>query len=247
MFSGIIANVQKEADRSRMVILEMHRLPRDEEQRRQLFENLEHFDTNIGARFLRRMLNALASGIFDACLSSLITSIRLVGGDERKADVFAHLLAAHHVLTKDSEITKEEAAALADLVTDIDEGEPSDEEACLSHLLGHLVIVDYGYKRTLGEWIEYLREDVPTGPTFRTVQAELERHGVKFERNGIKVGNATPGIETVYKGSRWKRGGHWRVLRRLDGAGAAGNARFAGHQSKCTVIPRKLLCPEDGS
>ena len=36
--------------------------------------------------------------------------------DERKADVFAHLLAANHVLTKDSEITEEEATALAVLI-----------------------------------------------------------------------------------------------------------------------------------
>ena len=129
------------------------------------------------------------------------------------------------------------------VVVDLDEGEPSDEEACLSQLLGYRVTVDYGHTRTLGEWIEYLREDVPTGPTFDNVQAELERHGVKSEGNEIKIANATPGIEAVYKGTRWKRGGHWRVLRRLDGARAGGNARFAGDQSKCTAIPWNTMMP----
>ena len=33
------------------------------------------------------------------------------------------------------------------LIVELDEGEPSDEEACLSHLLDHLVTVEGGYKR----------------------------------------------------------------------------------------------------
>jgi hypothetical protein len=127
------------------------------------------------------------------------------------------------------------------LVTNLDEGEPSDEEACLSHLLGHRVIVDYGHTRTLGEWIKYLGADDRTGPTFDDAKAELEKHGVRFDGSELKVANATPGIEAIYRATRWKRGAHWRVLRRLDGARAGGNAWFAGNQSKCTVIPQTLL------
>ena len=234
MFSGIVANVQQDADRSRIVFLEMHPLPRDEKQRKKLIESLDRFGAEFGAGLLRRMLDALTSGEFDASLSILRTAIRLAGGDERKADVFAHLLAANHVLTSDKEITDDEAVALAASISDLDEGEPSDEKACLSHLLGHRVTVDYGYTQTLGEWLIHIHDDKSSGPTIDVVRMELERHGVKVEGNTIKIANATPGIKVVYAGSRWANGSHRRILRRLPQARAGGNARFAGDQSKCT-------------
>jgi putative DNA primase/helicase len=247
MFSGIIANAKNEADRSRIVILEMLPRQRDEDQRMALIENQERYGADFGAGLLRRMLNALTSGAFDTSLSTMRIAIRLAGGDERKADVFSHLLAANHVLISDAEMTTDEAAAIAILVTELDEGEPSDEDACLSHLLGHMVTLEGGDKRTIGEWLLYPLDEKRSGPTVEKVNAELDRHGVKPECNGIKVANATQGIKSVYARSRWADGSHKRVLKRLPGAEAGGNARFAGNQSKCTVIPWKLICPEDGS
>jgi putative DNA primase/helicase len=247
MFSGIIANARNEADRSRIVILEMFHRQRDEDQRMALIEKRERFGSDFGAGLLRRMLDALTNGTFDASLSTLRTAIRLAGGDERKADVFSHLLAANHVLTSDVKMTTEEASALTILITKLDEGEPSDEEACLSHLLGYLVTIEGGYKRTIGEWLIYTHEENRTGPTIEAVRAELDRHGVKPEGSGIKIANATQGIKSVYARSQWSDGSHWRILRRLPGAGAGGNARFAGSQSKCTVTPWKLIYPEDRS
>jgi putative DNA primase/helicase len=243
MFSGIIANVQKEADRSRIVFLEMHSLKRDKEQRRELIENLNYYDADFGAGLLRRMLDALANGVFDTALSKLMTAVRLAGGDERKADVFAHLLAAYHVLISDMEITELEAASLVNLISDLDEGEPSDEQACLSHLLGHRVTPEYGYTRTLGEWLIAIHKDNPAGPTIDAVDSELERHGVKINGNTVKVANATPGIRAIYKGSRWANGAHKGTLRRLANAKAGGNVRFAGNQSKCTAIEWSTVMP----
>lgn len=136
MFSGIIANLERDADRSRFVFLEMHPRKRDEGQRKHLIENLDRYNAEFGSKLLRRILDALKTGHFDSSLSTIQNAIRLSGGDERKADLFSHLLAANHVLTSDTEITNDEAAKLAALIADLDEGEPSDEEACLSHLLG---------------------------------------------------------------------------------------------------------------
>ena len=247
MFSGIIANAKREADRSRIVILEMHPLGRDEEQRRQLVENQDRFGVDFGAGLLRRMLDALTSGAFGSSLFTLREAIRLAGGDERKADVFSHLLAANHVLTSDDEMTVGEAAALAEMISKLDEGEPSDEEACLSFLLDYLVTVEGGYKRTIGEWLIYMHDENRTGPAVAAVRAELDRHGVKSEGSDIKIANATQGIKSVYARSQWADGSHMRILRRFPGARAGGNARFAGSQSKCTVLPWKLICPEDRS
>ena len=179
------------------------------------------------------------------CQIGAATEPRLAGGDERKADVFAHLLAANHVLISDGEIIEAEASKLAALIVELDEGEPSDEEACLSHLLGYLVTVDFGYKRTIGEWLIYIHDENRSGPAVDDVCAELERHGVKVDGYNIKVANATPGIKSVYAKSRWKSSAHWRVLRRLTGAYTGGNAWFAGDQSKCTVIPQKALSTDD--
>ena len=171
-------------------------------------------------------------------------AIRVSGGDERKADVFAHLLAANHVLVCHRDITEIEAQEQAALIASLDEGEPSDEEECLSHLMGHRVTVDYGYVRTLGEWIGYLQELVQTGPAVDVVLSELGRHGVKIEGDRVKIANATTGIRAVYKGTRWSGGSHWRITRRLPEAKAGGNAWFAGEQSKCTVILLEIVTPE---
>lgn len=241
MFSGIIANLQKEADRSRFVILEMHTLPRDEEQRKHLIDNLNRFDADFGSGLLWRMLDALDNRHFDNSLSTFKTAIRLAGGDERKADVYAHLLATSHVLTSDDIITDEEAKSQAALIAQLDEGEPSDEDVCLSHLLGYRITVEYGYQRTIGEWLLYTREDERTGPTIETALAELARHGVLVDGNTIKVANATSGIKTVYSRSRWAGGSHTRILRRIPKLVAGGSARFAGEQSRYTVIPWNVM------
>jgi putative DNA primase/helicase len=247
MFSGIIANAKRDADRSRIVFLEMHRVARDEDQRQRLIDNRERFRVDFGSGLLRKMLDTLTSGKFDTTLSIFKHAIRLAGGDERKADVFSHLLTAHHVLTSDAEINPSGAKELVALVMEMDEGEPSDEEACLNYLLEFLVTMEGGYKRTIGEWLFYTREEKPTGPTVTAVHAELGRHGIKAEGNGIKIANATQGIKSVYARSQWSEGSHWRVLRRLTGARSGGNARFARSQSKCTVIPWSLISPEDAS
>jgi hypothetical protein len=224
MFSGIIANVRREADRSRIVFLEMHPRERTEEQRRHIITALEKFGGDFGASLLRKMFDALYGGAFDRALSALRIAIRVSGGDERKADVFAHLLAANHVLVCNRDITTVEAQEQAAKIASLDEGESSDEEECLSHLMGHRVNVEYGYLRTLGEWIGYLQELVHTGPTEDRVLAELERHGVKVEGRSVKIANSTTGIRTAYKGTRWSAGSHWRIIRRLPKAEPGGNA-----------------------
>ena len=243
MFSGIIANLLRDADKSRMVILEMHPLKRDESQRRRLIGGLDRFANDFGPGLLRRMLDSLTNEKFEAALSTQLTAIRLEGGDERKADVFAHLLAANHVLSRDDVLTEKEARTQAALITELDLDEPSDEEACLSHLIGHRVKVEYDHTRTLGEWLIHIQEDKPSGPTTDVVRMELERQGVKVDGNTVKIANATPGIKAVYSRSRWANGAHQRILRRLPRARAGGNARFAGDQSKCTAIPWNTIMP----
>ena len=247
MFSGIIANIQNEADRSRFVILEMHQLKRDESQRRKLFENIERFKGEFGAGLLRRMLDALTKESFYSSLATLRTAIRLAGGDERKADVFAHLLAANHVLNSDNDINDDQATTFATLIMGIDEDEPTDEEACLSHLLGYKITVGVGNTQTIGEWLLYIRDNNGTGSSGETANEELERYGIKLEPDGLNIANATNGIKSIYARSRWADGAHHRILCRLPGASKGGKLRFAGHQSRCTVIPQNIIFSGDGS
>ena len=243
LFSGIIANVHREADRSRIVFLEIHAVERDEEQRRAFLEARKRFDTDFGGALLRRMLDALNSRRFDDTLAKFRIAIRLLGGDERKADVFGQLLAAHHVLTSDDNINEMEARPLAALISKLDEGEPSDEDACISHLLGYRLKVEREYDRTIGEWILFALEYDIHSPPRDAVLAELERHGIKKDGSSIKIANHVTGIKRVFYGTRWAAGGHWRIIRRLPDAQPGGNAWFAGEQSKCTVVPITSLIP----
>ncbi len=61
----------------------------------------------------------------------------------------------------------------------------------------------------------------------------------------VVVANQVPGILRIYHGSPWAGGGHWRMMRRLEGARVAGNRLFAGLQSKATAIPWAALMPDE--
>ena len=246
MFSGIIANVQNDADRSRIVFLEMLPQKHDVTSRRRMLEAFERYQENFGATLLRRMLDALTDGSFEATLSACQTEIRLCGGDERKADVFAHLLAAYYVMSHDTEITEAEAKQLVKLLDAFDDEGQSDEEECWAHLLGSLVTVDRGDTKSIGEWIVCVDRGDAQRTTVKAIIEELARHGVALDKRVVKVSNTAPGIQAVYARTKWAQGGHARVLKRLPGAEAGGNARFTGHQSKTTAIPLKVIThPED--
>ncbi|MDP6786947.1 MAG: hypothetical protein QGI13_07460 [Rhodospirillales bacterium] len=237
MFSGIIANVQNGADRSRIVFLEIQPKKHDETGRRRMLEALARYQEDIGAALLRRMLDALAEGLFEATMSVFRTEIRLNGGDDRKADVFAHLLASYHVLSHDAEITEAEAKQLVKLLDAFDDEGQSDEEECWSHLLGFMATVDRGDIKSIREWIACVDRGDTQRTSIKAIIEELARHGVALDGRTVKVSNTAPGIQTVYARTKWAQGGHARVLRRLSKATAGGNARFAGHQSRTTAIP----------
>ena len=153
LLSGIVANLPNEADRSRFVLLEMLSRGRDVGGQRRIREAMSAFGGDFGARVLRRMLDSLSDGSFDKTLTTLAEVIQDAGGDQRKADLFGHLLAGYCVLTREEELTENGARNLATLIADLDEDSLSDEEECGAHLLGHRVRIDYGYEGTIGEWI----------------------------------------------------------------------------------------------
>ena len=227
MLSSVIANVERDTDQSRIVFLELRCRERDEDQRRWLLEALDRYDQEFGGKVLRRMLDALGNGLFDASLSTFRTAVRMAGGDERKADVYAHLLAAYHALVSDAPITVEDAESLVVLLADLDQTEQTDEEACVEQLLGYTVSIDYD-RRTIGEWLIYLIVGPQSSPLPEHVHAALERHGIKIIEGELVVANSTSGIKKVFHGTRWSGGAHRRTLRRVPGARTAGNHRFAG-------------------
>ena len=78
-----------------------------------------------------------------------------------------------------------------------------------------------------------------------SVRDGLARHGILLDGEVVVVANQVPGILRIYRGSPWAGGGHWRMIRRLEGAWAAGNRRFARLQSKATAIPWATLMPDE--
>lgn len=245
MFSGIIANTVTAADQSRIVFLELRCVERDEDQRADLGDALDQFNAKFGSRLLRRMFNALASGSLDDAMHILRAAIRLNGGDERKADVYAHLLAGYHTLTSDTPLTDAEAVMLVAQLDDLDEAGLSDEEACVMQLLGFDIRMDCGETHTVAELLQRLHDGNSDRTTADSVRGELGRYGVLLDGDRVLVANNVLGIENIYARSRWANGAHCRTLRRLDGAQAAGNQRFAAIQSKATAIPWHSLFPLD--
>ena len=245
LFSGVVANAENAADASRIVFLEIEAKERTEDDRARLVTAFERFDTKFGAHALRRMIDTVVTGHFDQALETYRKAIRLCGGDERKADVYANLLAGAHVLQFDTEVTEANARKLAELVSKLDVDELSDEEECLAHLLGYEVKLDYGYVRSVGEWIEFLVHQTGSGPSTEEVRRGLARLGILVDEKMLKVANSSPGIKGVYDKTRWASGAHSRTLQRLQGAHTGGKARFAGVQSRYTQMPVSDVLNED--
>ena len=112
-------------------------------------------------------------------------------------------------------------------------------------LLGFPIKMDWGETRTVAEWLQHLRDGNSNRTTADSARIELGRYGVLLDGDRVLVANKLPGIENIYARSRWANGAHRRTLRRLDGAQAAGNQRFAAIQSKATAIPWPSLFPLD--
>jgi prophage antirepressor-like protein len=108
---------------------------------------------------------------------------------------------------------------------------------CLRHLLDFIVTDIDGEQARIRDLID---EAIDDNEGSRQL---IMRHGVKLHHSGrgFVVANCGDGIARIYGGTRWAKGRHYWMLRKLAGVKANGNTKFFGVTHKATFVPMKYL------
>lgn len=174
------------------------------------------------------------------------------GCDARQADKIAGLLAGEDVLLHEAppdgdtiastiEDMREEIADIR--TTDAEDG---DAERCWAHLLGQVPQMWRGVDRqwTVGEMLAAAMIDRDSPHLSRLPRLGLRFLDVSGQRVALLVANRHPGLEDLFRGSKWSMGGWQSSLSRLGD----GDVRqyelpmqFGGPKSRCLYIPAVLL------
>lgn len=196
-FSSILIPPLRQADRSRMAILELNRLRREETELRDLDEN-EDEDPVLGDRLRWERIGRELSGrlleqwaryfsTFRAYRRALIRG----GHDARAADQFGSLGAAYDLLMHDSFEESAAAAWAAMLPADTlaeTSGYLAEEQACLMHLAAAMPpLFRDGAKETVSKWLRTSRKEREDGGRAgdnTDANRLLAKLGLKLYRDG---------------------------------------------------------------
>lgn len=164
---------------------------------------------------------------------------------ERQADNIATLLAGYWAFVHRRTITENEAAELATKHQPAVEahkytGELDDATECLNVLLGYAISAGSGRDLVgVGHVLAQLNDPQRMRDNnVDELRGQLAVLGIKLENQSFIVSNTHPGLEAVYKGTRWEGKGWGSALARLDGAEATPLRRFHdGVRSRAVLIP----------
>lgn len=253
LFSSVLIPPLMGPDRSRMAILDLRDLPRDQPAPAIDPRALRR----LGSQLRRRMIDCWDR--FDDTLEWYRRALAEGKHSARGQDQFGTLLACADLLFWGGEADEDARLDLVRRMTTADMAETSDdmldEEQCLNHLLGApIAAYKQGEMANLGEWINRaLGRFEPD--QINEARRICSKFGVRIETRGgetcIAVANQHGALQTIYEGTRWRTAkgtmGVWvQALRRLNGAEAGQKALyFGGPVSKAILLPASLVPEPD--
>ena len=249
LVAGISINFENAADATRFAVIEIIKRPHGEDQRAALKSAFGPYDANTGARLARRMIDRF--DLFETNLSAFRSAILERGGDDRRADLYGHLMAGYWIVGHDQPVSPEEAARAVEWLDAVQEDD-QDERDCLNCLLGHMV---RPRNATMAELIQIASGRGPAlpsnngNPSVGEAEAArtLEQRGVKIQGGQLIIANRGPGIAAIFANTLWRRGAHAKRLKRLGGTNDGNKAhKFHGVASKVTALPMSLVFPDEG-
>lgn len=255
MFSSILIPPLNGADRSRIAILDLLKLPAGAA----VPDMNQHDMAELGAQLRRRMIDGWAR--FEMTLARYRRALQEQGHSARGADQYGTLLACADLLLfgefpdkdcADDWVRRMHATELSETADN-----EADESQCLQHLMGAQVDAYKGGERfNLGDWInraagrfefhdrqEAARIIAKIGVRIETVE------GTQF----VAIANNHNGMNAAFNETRWRtpRGmmGVWvQALRRLPGArSTTGALYFGGSNSRAVLVPLSLIPTPDAA
>ena len=249
LVAGITINFENAANATRFAVIEIIKRPHREDQRAALKSAFETYDAETGARLTRRMIDLF--DLFEINLSTFRSAILERGGDDRRGDLYGHLMAGYWTVCHDQPVSSEEAAAAVEWL-DAAQQDDQDERDCLNHLLGHRIVAQ---NATVAELIQLVAGTGPAlardgdQPSVGESEAArvLEQVGIKVREDALIVSNRGPGITGIFANTSWRRGAHPKRLKRLGGHNDGNKThKFHGVASKVTALPMSLVFPDEG-
>jgi hypothetical protein len=255
LFSSINQPPLKSQDRSRMILMRLAKLPKDQRTPELSPQRLR----SLGARLLRRAVEGWPR--LAATLEQYRIALKAVGHEGRTVEVFGIALAAADIVLSDHPVDSDSAGELAAQLdfASLPEAEDDlpDEQAWLNHLLSCVIPLDgVGGRNTIAAW---LRQGVKFD-NLQAVRDEADRvlayYGLKIIRHKdgrtpehFAIANRASGLERLHAGTHWAGqsgtiGGWKSAARDLEGAYETGQRFGGGPTSKGTAIPLRIVFPE---
>lgn len=249
IYSGIVMEADKSADKSRIQVLKLAQRKFEAGQFQDLLAKIHSVITPD-----------FAPALFARCIQQ-IPMIRknaevfaqAVGkktGSQRSGDVLGHLFAGAWSLRSEAAVTPEQAAAYVGNRSEVmalieeqkqDIAEAHEGELCLWHLMEQILVDQDGSGRTVRNSVYDLvmlaQSQLLNGDHARAL---LKRHGIIADGGAVYVANDHTQLRNLYKTSAWPVG--WGgVLKTIQGVSAADRMRFGGRQSRASRIPMAVL------
>lgn len=249
IFSSIVMEADKSADRSRIQILKI--VPRK-------FE-LGQYDELL-AKIRAVLTPEFAPALYARCISQIpmirhnaevfAQAVGLMTNSQRTGDVLGHLFAGAWSLRSESAITMDEAkqyvGTRAEVMALIQEqkqelAEDHEGERCLWHLCEQIIMDNNADGRVMRSSV-YDLIICAAGTTFDAERARdiLKQHGMLVDNEAVYIANEHTQLRNLYRMSAWPTG--WGgVLKSIEGVTAYRQMRFSGRQSRASRIPLTML------
>lgn len=232
-FSGINPLIHSPADASRILLLELIMHENDQKSARHITSELAHF-ADAGPRWCaymasKALLIAPARETFEG---------EMPGMDARLRTNIATLLGAGFVALHGRVPTKDEAAVqIADFApTTAEHAEEVDRDDA-SEALHHLLAYPIG-GTSLGQWIarehrDQLEDgDKDNRPSAQFLASLDIAMNIGNEEPGFFLTKGAPGIEKIFKDTKWADGAWLHAIRKFDGAFAPRNPVYFSSMKK---------------
>lgn len=272
LFSSILVPPLEPADRSRLALLELNRLPGGA---KEIDWDVRELNA-VGAWMLKRVADCWSR--WPKLLDMFAEALMDHGGQgSRAADQFGTLRAAAELVLSDTMPDDEELMLWADLLSVRELAETSDApeegEMCLNLLRSRPVQLDMrGGQRLVSEWLIDAARPLPGSqfePQYSAIfegrakaETALGRIGLKVVRYGpndgkpklpelwgtwLAVATNHVGLDQLLRDTKFDEGVWSQALGRLPGAIKSTDnklvLRFAGHSSKLTLVPIDVALP----
>ncbi|MBQ8517626.1 MAG: hypothetical protein IJ498_08625 [Akkermansia sp.] len=252
--------LERDADTSRCLSLELRPYSNDEEKRllwagqdagRELVQTL-----GFHARLFARLLRGLP--VLRENIRALTRHLRtLEGVDPRRGELFAVLMACRYSLTSSAPLTPEQMEHAAEVLRGHadDREKASDSERCLDEILAYKIHVNQFGVMTVREACHKIGVSIneKAKETQDNYARALETIGLRWQDDKLEADPAHPGLRRVYKETMWSGAGNLDSVlaegatkrKGIDGANARGiwwgNVKRGGKQKRVIFIPARLI------